>query len=143
MATNTPNFNLIKPELTDNVDIGDINTNMDTIDGALKDNADDIVTFTREIQETAEQTAAYTLALGDAGKIVQMNASSAVNVTVPLNSAVAFPIGTIVGVYNRSSDDVTIVGASGVDVRNDGSVPQFGEVSLRKRAANEWVMVGA
>jgi hypothetical protein len=35
MATNTPNFNLIKPDLTDNVDIGDINSNMDIIDGAI------------------------------------------------------------------------------------------------------------
>jgi hypothetical protein len=150
MATNTPNYNLIKPDLTDNVDIDDINTNMDIIDGAMNDNATDIgvlqtdvVTLTREIQETAERTAAYTIALDDAGKIVQMNASSAVDVTVPLNSAVAFPIGSIVGVYNRSSDDVTVVGDSGVDVRNAGSVPQFGEVSLRKRATNEWVMVGA
>ena len=35
MATNTPNFNLIKPDLTDNVDIDDINSNMDIIDTAL------------------------------------------------------------------------------------------------------------
>jgi hypothetical protein len=32
MATNTPNLNLIKPDLTDPVDIGDINSNMDTLD---------------------------------------------------------------------------------------------------------------
>jgi hypothetical protein len=36
MATNTPNRNLIKPDLTDNVDIGDINSNMDIIDSALR-----------------------------------------------------------------------------------------------------------
>jgi hypothetical protein len=35
MATNTPNFNLVKPDLTDIVDIGDINGNMDIIDSAL------------------------------------------------------------------------------------------------------------
>jgi hypothetical protein len=77
MATNTTNFNLIKPDLTDNVDIGDINTNMDTIDGALV-----------SLQETSEKTGAYTLVLEDSGKIVQMNASSAVNVTVPTNTDV-------------------------------------------------------
>jgi len=32
MATNTPNLNLIKPDLTDPVDVGDINSNMDTLD---------------------------------------------------------------------------------------------------------------
>jgi hypothetical protein len=33
MATNTPNLNLVKPDLTDNVDIDDLNGNMDIIDG--------------------------------------------------------------------------------------------------------------
>lgn len=32
MATNTPNLNLVKPELTDNVNVGDFNSNFDTID---------------------------------------------------------------------------------------------------------------
>lgn len=35
MATNTTYYNLIKPDLTDNVDIDDINDNMDIIDSAL------------------------------------------------------------------------------------------------------------
>jgi hypothetical protein len=131
MATNTTNYSLIKPDLTDNVDVDDLNDNMDTIDEALV-----------SIQETAEKTAAYTLALADAGKIVQMNASGAVDLTVPLNSSIAFPVGTVVGVYNRSSSNVTVVGTSGVTVRNAGAIPQYGEVSLRKRATDEWVMVG-
>jgi hypothetical protein len=71
-----------------------------------------------------------------------MNASGAVNVTVPTNTDVAFPVGTVIGVYNRSSDDVTVVGDSGVTVRNAGAVAQFKEASLRKRETNEWVMVG-
>jgi hypothetical protein len=131
MATNTTNLNLIKPDFNDVVDITDLNNNMDTIDS-----------YVVAVQETDEKTAAYTLALGDVGKVVQMNASGAVNVTVPLNSAVAFPVGTIIGVYNRSANDVTIVEESGVTVRNKGTVIQFGEASLRKRGTNEWVMVG-
>lgn len=35
MATNTTNYNLIKPAYEDAADIKDINDNMDTIDGAL------------------------------------------------------------------------------------------------------------
>jgi hypothetical protein len=35
MATNTTRLGLIKPDLTDNVDIGDINDNMDDIDDAV------------------------------------------------------------------------------------------------------------
>ena len=94
------------------------------------------------ILETEEKTTAYTLALADAGKIVQMNASGAVNVTVPTNSSAPFPVGTIIGVYNRSSSNATVVRDSGVTVRNAGPISQYGEASLRKRATDEWVMVG-
>lgn len=44
MATNTTNYSLIKPGLSDNVDIGDINDNMDTIDTTLKTIADSVPT---------------------------------------------------------------------------------------------------
>ena len=40
MATNTPNYNLIKPSPEDFADIADINSNMDSIDTALKNHAD-------------------------------------------------------------------------------------------------------
>ena len=95
------------------------------------------------ITETTEKTADYTLALADADKIVLMNKSGAADLTVPTNAAVAFSIGTIIGVYNVSSDAVTIVGDGGVTVRNAGDLAQYGEVSLRKRATDEWVLAGS
>ena len=42
------------------------------------------------------QTANYTLVLGDAGKSVEMNNASARTITVPPNSSVAFPTGTVI-----------------------------------------------
>jgi len=42
MATTTTNYGLIKPDLTDNVDIDDINDNMDTIDTTMKAIADSV-----------------------------------------------------------------------------------------------------
>jgi hypothetical protein len=92
--------------------------------------------------ESAEKTANYTLALTDAGIIVAMNKSGAATLTVPTNAAVGFPVGAVVGVYNLSADPVTIAGDSGVNVRNAGDLPQYGEASLRKRGTNEWVLVG-
>lgn len=152
MATNTTNYSLVKPGLSDNVDITVINGNMDTIDTTMKTNADDISSAesdittlqgnVKQIEETTEKTADYTLVLADAGKIVNMNKSGTATLTVPTNASVAFPVGTIVGVYNQSSDAVTVAGDSGVTVRNDGTVDQYGEISLRKRATDEWVMVG-
>lgn len=52
MATNTTNYNLIKPDLTDNVDIDDINDNMDTIDTTMKSIADSVPTVTVNLINT-------------------------------------------------------------------------------------------
>lgn len=40
MSTYTPNYNLIKPEYSDDADVGDINSNMDIIDSTLADKQD-------------------------------------------------------------------------------------------------------
>src|SRR5688500_5734321 len=44
------------------------------------------------------QPDSYTLVLADAGKLIDMTKSSASNLTVPPNSDVAFPVGTVVTV---------------------------------------------
>lgn len=93
------------------------------------------------LTETTERTANYTLALTDQGKVVPMNGTD-LEVTVPTNANVAFPIGSVVNIYNRNATGVEIKGDSGVDVRNDGDLAQYGEVSLRKRATDEWVVAG-
>ena len=86
-------------------------------------------------------TANYTLALTDVAKVVAFNSASNLTLTVPANASVAFPIGTVINVYRAGTGTVTIAGASGVTVRNAGTIPsQFGERSLRKRDTNEWVL---
>lgn len=89
------------------------------------------------------QTGNYTLALSDAAKVVAMNNSSAATVTVPPNSSVAFDVGTVVNVYAMTANTVTVAAGSGVTVRNAGALAeQYVEVSLRKRATDEWVLSG-
>jgi len=95
----------------------------------------------RLLTETTTRTANYTIALTDINKVVPMNGTSLV-VTIPTNDSVAFPLGSVVAVYNLSSSDVTVSGDVGVTVRNSGIIDQYGEVSLRKRATNEWVLAG-
>jgi hypothetical protein len=70
-----------------------------------------------------------------------MNGSS-ITLTVPTNASVAFPVGTVVNVYNLNASDVTIAAASGVTLRNAGALEEYGEVSLRKRGTDEWVLAG-
>ena len=89
------------------------------------------------------QTGDYTLELSDVAKVVAVDSSSAQTVTVPGEASVDFPVGSVVNVYRAGSGGVDLVGASGVTVRNVGSISdQFGEVSLRKRGSDEWVLVG-
>jgi hypothetical protein len=72
-----------------------------------------------------------------------MNNPSSATVTIPTNASVAFPIGSIVNVYAMSNQNLTIAGASGVTVRNAGRLfERYVEVSLRKRATDEWVASG-
>ena len=63
---------------------------------------------------TTTQTGSYTLALTDDGTIVQMNVAGANNLTVPLNSSVAFPIGTQIIIQQQGAGQTTIVATGGV-----------------------------
>ena len=72
------------------------------------------VVANRLMLETTEKTSSYTLVLNDAYKVVLANINTG-SVTVPTNASVAFPIGTVVNVYNINSTDLTIAGDTGRD----------------------------
>jgi len=94
------------------------------------------------LQENVK-TSSHILQLADINKVVAVSSSSNRNVTVPFNSTVNFPIGSVVNVYRAGTGNVTIVPASGVTVRNAGRLfERYTEVSIRKRASNEWVASG-
>lgn len=93
------------------------------------------------LEETTQKTTNYTIGLTDINKVVFMNGSN-LTLSIPLNSTTAFPLGSVVNVYNANSTNVTIAGVSGVTVRNSGALTQYNEVSLRKRGTDEWVLAG-
>ena len=98
-----------------------------------------------DVVEANVQTASYTLVLDDAGKAVEMNVASANDLTVPPNASVPFPIGTIIEVAQVGAGQTTVVAGSGVTVQTSGTLVlagQWSTVSLRKRAADEWVLAG-
>lgn len=91
------------------------------------------------------QTASYTLVLADAGKVVEMNVASGNTLTVPPNSSVAFPVGTIIEVHQYGAGQVTLTPGAAVTIRNPSSLTtraQYSTVALRKRATDEWVASG-
>ena len=91
------------------------------------------------------QTASYTLVAADAGKAVEMDVASANTLTVPPNSSVALPAGTVVEVVQVGAGQTTIVAGSGVTVDTPETLAlsgQWATVWLRKRATDGWVAAG-
>lgn len=87
------------------------------------------------------KTANHTIALADINKVVAMNVASG-TLTVPNSSTTNFPTGAVVNVYNENSTSLTIAAATGVTVRNIGTLEQYKEASLRYRGNNVWVAAG-
>lgn len=97
---------------------------------------------------TNVQTASYTLALSDAvNTVVEMNVATANNLTIPPNSSVAIPVGSIIEVGQYGAGQTTLVAGSGVTIRSEGAklkiTGQYGAATLRKRATDEWWASGS
>jgi len=101
---------------------------------------------TNKLITTNRQTASYTLVLSDADKLVEMNVGSANNLTVPLNSSVAFSTGTQILLAQYGAGQTTIVATSGVTIRSNGAKlklnAQYSGATLIKIDTNEWYLFG-
>ncbi len=95
---------------------------------------------------TVTKTASSTLALTDGGKLVEMNVATANNLTIPLNSSVAFPIGTEILVLQIGAGQTTLVATGGVTINSKSAnlkiAGQWSAVTLIKRATDTWVAIG-
>jgi hypothetical protein len=95
---------------------------------------------------TNRLTANYTLDMSDIGDLVELNVGTANTLTVPLNSSVAFPIGTKIDIAQYGAGQTTITAASGVTIRSfNGALKitgQYGAATLVKIGTNEWYCFG-
>ena len=93
-----------------------------------------------------KETGNYTLALTDAHTYVEMEVGSANTLTVPLNSSVAFPVGTEIKVAQLGTGQTTIQASLGVTILSQGgknkTVGQYSVCTLIKRLTNEWYLYG-
>lgn len=95
--------------------------------------------------EINDQTASYTLVIGDAGKYVRMNVATPNDLTVPPNSSVAFDIGTSIPIRQVGAGQTTVVAGLGVTVNTAETLKlrkQGSGASLIKVATNTWDLVG-
>jgi hypothetical protein len=99
---------------------------------------------------TNAQSASYTLVLADDGKMIEMNLSSANNVTIPLNSSVAFPIGTQITIVQTGTGQTNVNVTTGVTLNcspqstaNTAKLrAQWSSIQLIKRGTDTWLAIG-
>ena len=94
------------------------------------------------------KSANYELVLADRGKSVVMNGSS-LTLTIPANSATAFPVGTVILIINLNasalsiaitSDTLTLVNSTTTGTR---TLAQNGVATCVKIASTSWLISGA
>jgi hypothetical protein len=86
----------------------------------------------------------YELVLSDKSKIIECNNAGAITLTIPANASVAFPVGTVIQVYQMGAGQVTVVITSDTLRAPNGAktAAQHSVISLWKRASTEWVLSG-
>jgi hypothetical protein len=97
------------------------------------------------IVTNAQTGTAYTLALTDAGKLVELSNASPITLTVPTNGTVAFATGTQIDLLQTGAGQVTVAGA-GVTLQSESSKlklkGQYAAATLIKRSTDTWVLIG-
>jgi len=98
------------------------------------------------ISLNAQTGTTYTLVLGDADKLVEMNNAAANTLTVPPNSSVAFSTGTQIIVVQKGAGTTTIAAGSGVTLLSKDSAlgigGQYGAATCIKIATDTWYVIG-
>lgn len=88
----------------------------------------------------------YTLTLADAGKVIELDNLDPITLYIPTHATVAFPVGTVIELWQAGAGQVTVEPNSGVIVNSPGSkmklAVQFSSAALRKRDLDEWILTG-
>lgn len=82
--------------------------------------------------------------IGDANNIIETSSASATTITIPLNSSVAYPIGTSITIIQTGAGQVTVAnggttlnGSPGLKLNG-----QWAAATLLKRGTDTWVLFG-
>lgn len=101
---------------------------------------------TAMIAINAQTGTSYTAVLADDGKLITADNGSAITLTIPPNSSVAFGIGTQINIMQLGAGQVTVTAGAGVTLRSAGSKlktsAQYAVVTCAKIATDTWVVVG-
>lgn len=97
----------------------------------------------------AQTGTTYTFVLTDRDDLVTASNASAQTYTIPLNSSVAFPTGSLVNLIQIGTAQVTVVGAGGVTVLSTGATAatpktraRYSVMTLIKAGTDTWYATG-
>ena len=98
----------------------------------------------------AQSGTSYTFALTDANNtFVTLSNASANTATIPPNSSVAYPVGTVLNFAQTGAGQTTITQGSGVTITSTGATPsapktrvQYSACSAIQTSANNWLVIG-
>lgn len=93
----------------------------------------------------AQTGTSYTLVLTDHTKLVTLSNASAITLTVPPNSSVAFAVGSVIDLAQIGAGQVTVAQGSGVTINSTPGLKlraQYSGATLRKRATDTWLLFG-
>ena len=101
---------------------------------------------TAMIAINAQTGTTYTTVLTDDGKLITCSNASAISVTIPPNSSVAYGIGTQLNFAQLSTGQVTLVAGAGVTLNSSGAKlklkDQYSVATCVKTDTNTWFVVG-
>jgi hypothetical protein len=97
----------------------------------------------------AQTGTTYTTVLADNGKLTTLTNASAIAVTIPPNSSVAYPVGAQINIAQLGAGQVTVSGGVGVTVVSTGataSAPkariQYSTLTAVQTSTDNWLVIG-
>lgn len=97
----------------------------------------------------AQTGTSYTTVLADNGKLVTLSNASAIAVTIPPNSSVAYPVGAQINMAQLGAGQVTVSGGSGVTVVSTGATAaspkaraQYSTLTAVQTSTDNWLVMG-
>ena len=122
------------------IDVGAVNATNATFTGLVN-----LPANTTLPERYLSKTASTSLALTDLNYVIEVNSASAVTITVEADAGVNFPLGTAFTFVRVGAGEVTIAAGSGATVNTaigNRLRVQWSTATLRKRAANTWLLSG-
>lgn len=88
----------------------------------------------------------YTAVLGDADTYIRFSNASSITFTIPPNSSVAFPVGTVIEMEQAGAGALSVAAGSGVTINSRGSdltlAGQYSVAAIKKVATDTWTLTG-